>query len=168
MRRERCWRIPKRAFSWRPQKGSSATSKQLRCCLASFNSLKFSSILPVRQLKAKGKLFKAEQQLWKCKELLRIYKLSSQQFMSFQEDISFYFLQPFLARYVDFFRSALQLHYYRININHTATEVVPKKIEILTWSRPENFPFKMHPSGRTYKARLSMQNDIEIKNKKNG
>ena len=86
--------------------------------------------------------------------------------MSFQEDISLYFLQPFLARYVDFFRSALQLHYYRIHINHTVTEVVPKKIEILTWSRPENFPFKMHPSGRTYKARLSMQSDIEIKNKK--
>lgn len=86
--------------------------------------------------------------------------------MSFQEDISLYFLQPFLARYVDFFRSALQLHYYRIHINDTVTEVVPKKKEILMWSRPANYSFKMHPSGRTYKAKLSMQSDLEIKNKK--
>ena len=85
--------------------------------------------------------------------------------MSFQEDISLYFLQPFLARYVDFFRSALQLHYYRIHINDTVLRLSLKN------RNPDVVPsrkllFKMHPSGRTYKARLSMQSDIEIKNKK--
>ena len=109
------------------KKSSSATSKQLGCCLASrLYSLKFSSILPVQQLKRKVNYSRPSNNFGNAKNCFEFISYLPHS-MSFQEDISLYFLQPFLARYVDFFRSALQLHYYRIRINHTVTEVVPKK-----------------------------------------
>lgn len=110
------------------KKSSSATSKQLGCCLASrLYSLKFSSILPLQQLKRKVNYSRPSNNFGNAKNCFEfISYLPNSLCLSKRTSLSTFFNHFWRDMWI-FFRSALQLHYYRTHINDAVTEVVPKK-----------------------------------------